>query len=70
MSQAKYTNPSKQISTFWRRLLPSRLPKAHFVVMAIIVMALTLVLALPSKEVSAKRNEAPITLKFQGIKSS
>lgn len=70
MSQAKYTNPNKQTSAFWQRLLPSRLPKAHFVVMATIAMALTLVLALPSKEVSAKRNEAPITLKFQGINSA
>ena len=70
MSQAKYTNHSKQASAFWQRLLPSRPPKLHFVVMATIAIALTLALALPSKEVSAKRNEAPITLKFQDINGS
>lgn len=63
MSQAKYTNRSHTLS-FWQRLLPHQLPKIHVVVMTSIAIALAIIVALPSKEASAKRNEAQITLNF------
>lgn len=63
MSQAKYTNRS-HTSSFWQRLLPHQLPKIHVVAMTSIALIIAIVAVLPSKEASAKRNEAQITLNF------
>ena len=63
MPQAKYTTRSNT-PNFWQRLVPHQLPKFHFIVMTSIAIMIAIIVALPSKEVSAKRNEAQITLKF------
>jgi murein DD-endopeptidase MepM/ murein hydrolase activator NlpD len=64
MSQARYTRTNNK-SDLWQRLPAIPRPKTQFMIMAIIATTLTLALTLPSKEVSAKRNEEQITLNFQ-----
>ena len=64
MSQARYTRPNNKLG-LWQRLPAIPRPKTQFLIMAIIATTLTLALTLPSKEVSAKRNEEQITLNFQ-----
>lgn len=69
MPQAKYTTRSNT-PNFWQRLLPSQLPKIHIVAMTSIALIIAIIAALPSKEASAKRNEAQITLNFIDEESS
>ncbi|MDX2463224.1 MAG: peptidoglycan DD-metalloendopeptidase family protein [Porticoccus sp.] len=64
MSQASYSRPSKT-PRIWQRLLSAPRPKTPILVMSALAITLILALTIPSKEVSAKRSEEQITLRFQ-----
>ena len=72
MPQAQYTRSNtlaKKMPKLWQQIRSLQLPKAHFLLMAVLALGLLIVFSLPSKEASAKRHEAPITLNFKNEES-